>query len=113
MRASLQIKGENFHSDVKFSKLIKKNLAPVCQNYEPESGCICGRKCFFRHVEADERPSKKSKKGGANGSVALLKGVTQFGCVSQDSHLRKSKLHGKGNWDQDTPSNFPRAPDTK
>ena len=55
-----------------------------------------GRKWFFRHVEADERPSKKSKKGGAKGSVALEKESTQFGCVSQDSYPRKSFLRGKG-----------------
>ena len=47
------------------------------------------RKCFFRHVEADEKPSKKSKKGGAEGSVALLTESTQLGCVSQDSYARK------------------------
>ena len=45
---------------------------------------------FFRHVEAEERPSKKSKKGGAKGSVALLKESTQLGCVSQDSYPKKS-----------------------
>ena len=45
---------------------------------------------FFRHVDAEERPSKKSKKGGATGSVASLKESTQLGCVSQDSYPRKS-----------------------
>ena len=48
------------------------------------------RKCSFRHVEAGETPSKRSKKGGARGSVAILKEATQLGCVSQDSHPRKS-----------------------
>ena len=47
---------------------------------------IYGRKCFLRHVEADEKPSKKSKKGGAKGAVAFLKESTQFGSVSQDFH---------------------------
>ena len=65
---------------------------PVCQNYKYEIGCKYGRKCFFRHVEAEEKPSKKSKKGGAKGSVALLKESTQLGCVSQDSYPRKSIL---------------------
>ena len=46
---------------------------PVCQNYLSESGCKYGNRCYFRHVEADEKPSKKSKKGGAKGSVALLR----------------------------------------
>ena len=44
----------------------------------------------FRHVEADAKPSKKSKKGGAKGSVAFLKESTQLGCVYQDSYPRKS-----------------------
>ena len=46
--------------------------------------------CFFRHVEAEEKSSKKSKKGGAKGSVALLKESAQLGCVSQDSYPRSS-----------------------
>ena len=37
------------------------------------SSCKFGNKCYFRHVEADEKPSKKIKKGGAKRSVALLK----------------------------------------
>ena len=50
---------------------------------------------FVEHVSSDmlrlrKKPSKKSKKGGAKGSVALLKDATQFGCVSQDSYPRKS-----------------------
>ena len=61
----------------------------VCLNYKSEKGCVHGDKCHFRHVEADEKPSKKSKKGGAKGSVALLKESTQLGCVSQDSYPRK------------------------
>ena len=49
-----------------------------------------GRTCFFRHVEAEEKPSKNSKKGGAKRSVVLLKDSTKLGCVSQDSYPRKS-----------------------
>ena len=85
-----------------------------CQNYRSESRCTCGDKCRFRHVvEAEEKPSKKSKKGGAKGSVALLKEFTQLGCVSQDSHPKNSILrepgklgskyavkHSKGTWHQ-------------
>ena len=51
-------------------------------------------------LEADEKPSKESKKGGAKRSVALLKESTQLGCVSQDSCQRKSILREKKeNWD--------------
>ena len=64
----------------------------MCQNYKSETGCICGEKCRFRHVEAEERPSKKTKKGGAKGSVALSKESPKLGRVSQDSYPRKSFL---------------------
>ena len=69
---------------------------PACQNYKSETGGTYGNKCYFRHVEAEERPSKKSKKGGAKGSLALLKESIQLGCVSQESHPRKSILRKEG-----------------
>ena len=43
---------------------------PECQNYISQIGCRYGKTCFFRHVELAEKPNKKSKKRGANGSVA-------------------------------------------
>ena len=83
-------------NSVPLQKLIKTRCKiwhlHVCQNWKFETGCKYGRTCFFRHVEADEKPSKKSKKGGAKGSVALLKVSTQLGCVSQDHCSRKSFL---------------------
>ena len=83
---------------------LKKTLCkfwdlPVCQNYKSQTGCKFGRTCSFRHVEAEETPTKKSKQGGAKGSVSLLKDSTQVGCVSRVW----------GNWDRNTPSNSPRA----
>ena len=53
------------------------------------------------HVSSDmlllrRSPARKSKKGGAKGSVASLKESTLFGCVSQDSYPRKSVLRGEG-----------------
>ena len=72
-------------------------LHPVCQNYKSERGCIYGDKCHFRHFEAERKPSKKSKKGGAKGSVAILKESLQLGCASQDSYPRKSILRERGN----------------
>ena len=36
-----------------------------------------------------KEPSKRSKKGGAKGSVAILEESIQLGCVSQDSFPRK------------------------
>ena len=69
---------------------------PVCQNYKSETGCIHGRKCFFRHVEAEGKPNIKSKKGSAKGSVANMEESTRLGCLSQDSYPRKSILREKG-----------------
>ena len=62
--------------------------SPVCQNYKSETRCICGRNCFFR--QAEEKPSKK-----------------WISCSTEGFHVKKE------NWDQITPSNFPRAPGTK
>ena len=40
-------------------------LFPVCFHCKSETGYIHGNKCYFRRVEAEEKPSKKSKRGGA------------------------------------------------
>ena len=53
-------------------------------------------KCHFRHVELEEKPSKKSKNGRAKGSVALLKESIQLNCVSQDLHPKKPTLRKEG-----------------
>ena len=63
---------------------------PVCLNYKSEKGCVHGDTCHFRHVEAEGKSNKRSKKGGAKRSVAILKESSQKGCVSQDSYPRKS-----------------------
>ena len=63
---------------------------PMCQNYKSEQGCIYGDTCHFRHVEAEGKPNKRSKKGGAKGAVATWKESIQVGCVSQDSYPRTS-----------------------
>ena len=76
---------------------------PVCQNYKSENGCICGRKCFFRHVEAEETPSKKSKKDSAKGSVALLKDSCPRRSILREEGKLGSKhavKFSKGTWHQ-------------
>ena len=65
---------------------------PVCQNYKSETGCINGRKCFFRHVEAEEKPSNKSKKGDAKGSVALLKSETIWRVAPNTNSGKKGSI---------------------
>ena len=54
------------------------------------------KNCCFRHVELEEKPHKESKKGGAKGSVALLKELSQMNCVSRDLHPKKSILRKEG-----------------
>ena len=51
----------------------------MCQNYKSE-----------KEVFSEGKPNKRSKKGGAKGSVAILMESAQLGCVSQDSYPRKS-----------------------
>ena len=46
----------------------------------------------FRHLALEGKPNKKSKKGGAKGSVAMLKDLTQMNCVSHDPHPKESIL---------------------
>ena len=58
--------------------------------------CKYDDKSRFRHVEGDGQPIKKSNKGGVKGSVASLKESILLGCVSQDSHPRKSILRKEG-----------------
>ena len=68
-----------------------------------------GDKCHFRHVETKGKPNKKSKKGGAKGSVAILKQSIALGCVSQGSYPKNLFYVNKENWDQHTPSKSPKA----
>ena len=50
----------------------------------------------FRHVEAEEKPNMKSKKGGAKGQVSLLKETIQLGCASHHFHSRMSIVRKEG-----------------
>ena len=79
---------------------------PEYLNYKSE------RKDVYMVTNANS--NKKSKKGGAKGSVATSKESFQLGCVSQDSCPRRSiPREKKENWDQNTPSKCTRAPGTK
>ena len=86
----------------------------MCQNYKFKTGFTLGNKCYFRHVEAEEKPSKKSQKGGANGSVALLQESIQLVWVCLKILIREDVLYVNLDcWDRNTPSNSPRARGTK
>ena len=81
----------------------------MCLKYKSEKGCVHDDKCHFRHVEAEGKPDKKSKKGGAKGSVAFLKESTQLSCVSQDSCPRKSFLREPGKLGSKHAVNFSKS----
>ena len=59
------------------------------------------------------KPNKKSKKGGAKGSVDFLKESTQLGCVSQYFYPRKSFLREPGMSGSKHTVKFSKAPGTK
>ena len=84
-----------FHADTGFVKTryVIFGILPCVTTTSQKKGCTHGKKCFFRHFEAEEKPNKRSKKGGAKGKVSLLKESTQLGCTSQDSYPRQSILH--------------------
>ena len=73
---------------------------PECQCYKNESGCKAVDKCLFPHHKVDEQPNKKPKKSDPSpkrresddkNAVAIVKIVSQLGCVSQDSELLDSQ----------------------
>ena len=78
------------------TRKLEASNPPVCLNHKSEKGCVHGVKCHFRHVEAEEKPSKKSKKSGVKGSVATMKESLQFGCVSQDCY--SEKIYSTSTW---------------
>ena len=71
----------------------------MCQKYISETRCRYGRSCYFRHVELEEKPNKKSKKGGAKGSVAKLKNWHKRIAYLRIL-IRRSRFYGKDdNWE--------------
>ena len=64
---------------------------PECQFYEKATGFKAGDKCLFPHYKVDEQPNKKPKKScfpkrresDDKNAVAIVKSVSQLGCVSQ------------------------------
>ena len=62
-----------------------------------------------RYVEAEGKPSKRSKKGGAKESVATLKESKQLECASQDSYLRKCILREPGKFGSKHPVKFSKG----
>ena len=61
-------------------------ILPECQEHKTEEGHSYGDKCAFPHAEGSVQQNRKSKKDGetGKGSLAVVRNVTQMGCVSQD-----------------------------
>ena len=57
---------------------------------------MCGNSVISDMSRQKERSTKRSKKGNAKGSAAILKESIQLGCVSQDSYPRKSVQREQG-----------------
>ena len=72
---------------------------PECQFFQNETGCKAGDKCLFLHYKVGEQPNKKQKKsyftkrreGDDKNAVAIVKSVSQLGCVSQDPETLDSQ----------------------
>ena len=73
-----------------------------------ETGCKAGDKCLFPHYKVDEQPNKEPKKGyyspkrresDDKNAVAIVRSVSQLGCVSQDSEALVSQS-GKQYWEK-------------
>ena len=70
---ALQTKGAKFRAVTKIvrTRHVTFGILPCVKTTILRQDANFGRTCFFRHVEAEEKPSKLSKKGGAKGTVAL------------------------------------------
>ena len=68
----------------------------MCRDYKSESRRINVNNCLFRHVDGEEKPSKRSKSESTQGALAILKEKKVPGCVSQNSDPKKSILRKAG-----------------
>ena len=75
-------------------------IPPECQFYKSETGCKAGDKCQFPHYKVDEQPKTKPRKRASSHKrrenddknvVAIVKSVSQLGCVPQDSDALASQ----------------------
>ena len=85
-RKALQTKRSEIPCRYKKIKTLHVNVgALLCvKTTSLKTRCKFGGTCFFRHVEADEKPSKKSKKGGAKWCSCIIERVHTTGlCISR------------------------------
>ena len=97
---TLQMKGSEFRADKDYVITCHVIIDTLTCVFIASLGCNCSNKCYFRHV----------KKRGAKGSVAMLMDSRQLGgCVSQDSHPRKSVLRKEGKVGSNDAVNFSKG----
>ena len=97
-REALQTKGEEF-------RLVSKNRKPhvffghlpVCQDYKSELDAHM-EECFFRHVESEEKATKKSNNDGAKGSVYTIGFVYLKILVRWEFGSEHAVKFSKGTW---------------
>ena len=77
---------------------------PVCVNYKSEIGCSYGKRCQKRHVDAEEKPSKRSKKNGTQGAVAILDPkksiLRKVGELRSNASAGRTVIYSAGTWYQ-------------
>ena len=63
-RKAPSTKGVHFHADTDSVQIrhVSSGILPCVRTKGLKKGCICGDKRHFRHVEAEGKPNKKSKK---------------------------------------------------
>ena len=111
MRTSLQTKGENFHSDVKFLKPIKKNLASSrVSKLWAWVRMYMWKKMFLQTCWGWWKAQQKVKERWCERISCIIEGVYTTGlCISRFLSEKNLFHMERENWDQETPSNFPRA----
>ena len=77
---------------------------PVCVNYKSEIGCSYEKRCQYRHVDAEEKSSKRSKKESTQGAVAILDPKKSIlwkdGELGSNASAGRTVIYSAGTWYQ-------------
>ena len=97
-RKARQIKEARFDPDTSFVNMrrVSFGILPCVRTTSLKKVVDMVTNAISDTVGQKRRPTKRSKKGAAKRSVAILMESIQLGCVSQDSYPRKSILRESG-----------------
>ena len=97
-RKARQIKEARFDPDTSFVNMrrVSFGIFPCVRTTSLKKVVDMVTNAISDTVGQKRRPTKRSKKGAAKRSVAILKESIHSGCVSQDSYPRKSILRESG-----------------